>query len=75
MEKRGGGERGRYGRLSYALRLQDAEQYDRGNAIAGQKYADWVSGDGGHDGGQGRASIHWNGRPGRGEGPDGNKSF
>ena len=34
MEKRGGGKRGRYGRLSYALRLQNAEQYDRGNAIA-----------------------------------------
>ena len=57
MEKRGGGGRGRYGRLSYALRLQNAEEYDRGNAIAGQKYADWVSGDGGHDGRQGRASI------------------
>ena len=54
MEKRGGGGRGRYGRLSYALRLQNAEEYDRGNAIAGQKYADWVSGDGGMTVGKGQ---------------------
>ena len=53
MEKRGGGGRGRYGRSSYSLRLQNAEEYDRGNAIAGQKYADWVSGDGGQTVGKG----------------------
>ena len=43
LPRRNGEERRR---RSYALRLQNAEEDDRGNAIAGRKYADWVSGEG-----------------------------